>query len=75
MQAAPPQANLLLPPTSKLRVVQQRSYVNVLQQASQSNAQWSIVYDLSNLTIHMALGSDFNSIHTSDFSEAGVTLR
>jgi len=49
--------------------------MEVLQQVSQSNTQWSIVYDLNNLTIHMALGRDFNTIHTFDFSENGLALR
>lgn len=49
--------------------------MDVLQQVSQSNTQWSIVYDLSNLTIQMALGRDFNTIYTFDFSENGLTLR
>ncbi|MFC2105961.1 linear amide C-N hydrolase [Candidatus Bipolaricaulota bacterium] len=49
--------------------------MDLLHQVSQSNTQWSIVYDLSNLTIRMALGRDFNTIHTFDFSEIGVTLR
>jgi len=49
--------------------------MGLLQQVSQSNTQWSIVYDLNNLTIHMALGRDFNTIHMFDFSENGLTLR
>ncbi len=49
--------------------------MDLLQQVSQSNTQWSIVYDLSHLTIQMALGRDFNTIHTFDFSERGLTHR
>lgn len=49
--------------------------MSLLYQVSQSNTQWSIIYDLSNLTIHMALGHDFDTIHTFDFSENGVARR
>ncbi len=49
--------------------------MDLLEQVSASGTQWSIVYDLSELTLHLSLARNYETRYIFEFSAEGLTLR